>query len=217
MEKKIMFDMDGTLIDSLWGWKIGHKKFIEDNNLIEDEKFLEKIKDKTLYERGQIVIEHFKIEKSVEEMYISNLENMKNFYDKEFQLKENIRQSLDYLKEKGYKMSLNTATREEVCMGLLERLDLLKYFEYIQTPKNCGFPKNDEKFYEIAVEKHNTNAENIYFFDDSATPLRTAKKLGINTVLVYDEISNGKHYNKSSEFDYKIKTISVENLKKIGF
>lgn len=216
-EKKIMFDMDGTLINSLWGWKIGHKKFIEDNDLKEDEIFLSKIEGKTLYERGKIVIEYFKIDMNEKEMYEYNLKNMKKFYDEDFELKENIRDSLEYLKEKGYKISLNTATSEDVCRGLLERLDLLKYFDYIQTPKNCGYPKNDERFYQIAVEKHNIDSKNIYFFDDSATPLRTAQKLGIKTVLVYDEISNGIHFKNNNEFDFKIKTISVENLKKIGF
>lgn len=216
-EKKIMFDMDGTLINSLWGWMKGHEKFLEDNNLEVDSSFLKKIEGKTLYERGRIIIEHFNIDMEVKDMYENNLKNMKIFYDTEFVLKENIRESLDYLKEKGVKMSLNTATSEEVCIGLLERLDLLKYFEYVQTPKNCGYAKDNEKFYEIAIEKHGIEAKNIYFFDDSATPLRTAKKVGLKTVLVYDEISNGKHYKNSGEFDFKMDTISIENLQKIGF
>lgn len=216
-EKKIMFDMDGTLIDSLWGWMMGHKKFLEENKLEVDSNFLNNIEGKALYERGKIIIEHFNLDMEVKDMYQYNLMNMKTFYDGKFELKENIRQSLDYLKERGYNMSLNTATSEDVCMGLLERLDLLKYFEYVQTPKNCGYPKDNVKFYEIAVEKHNTDAKNIYFFDDSATPLRTSKLIGINTVLVFDEISNGKHFNSNNEFDFKIDTISIENLKKIGF
>lgn len=214
--KKIMFDMDGTLIDSLWGWKIGHKPFMEENNLKEDKEFLEKIDGKTLYERGKIMIDHFGLDMEVQDMYKNNLENMKKFYDNNFELKENIRQSLDYLKNKGYSMSLNTATDEAVCKGLLERLDLLKYFDYIQTPKNCGYPKNNEKFYEIAVEKHGVDADNILFFDDSAIPLRTAQDVGIKTVLVYDEISNGKNFEKNEEFDFKMNMISIDNLEKIG-
>ena len=43
-----------------------------------------------------------------------------------------------------------------------------------------------------------------------------AKKMEIKTVLVYEPLTNGEYFDTTTDFDYKMDTISVENLKKIG-
>ena len=66
------------------------------------------------------------------------------------------------------------------------------------------------------MKKHNEDVDDIIFFDDTEAPLKTARKRGIKTVLVYEPLTNGEYFETTTDFDYKMDTISVENLKRIG-
>ena len=214
--KALMFDMDGTILDSLRGWFYSYKELIKELNLEESPELVTKLKGNRLYDRGRILIEEYNLDYTADEMYKKLLEYIAIGYRKEYLPKENVEEALKYLKGKGYKISLNTASGYERVKDCFERIDFFKYFDFIQTVNQCGFKKEDVKYFEYAIEKHGENAEDIFFFDDIGEPLRTGQKAGVKTVLVYDEFSNGYIFDEVDEFDHKIETISVENMKKLG-
>ena len=214
--KAIMFDMDGTLIDSIGGWFGSYKNFLKERNLKETEELREMFKGKKLFVRGIVIKEYFNLDMNANEIYAYNLKYVKDGYDTMFEAKENVIDALNYLKYRGYKISLNTATNIGLCKNCLVRTGLMPYFDYIQTSDGCGFLKDDVRYYEWAVKNHNEKIDDIIFFDDTLPPLETAKKVGLNTVLVYDKHTNGDCFYNIDSFDHKMETISVENLKKIG-
>ncbi len=211
-----MFDMDGTLIDSIHGWVVSYKKFLKQENLQETLELFKMLDGKKLIKKCEIIKEYFNLPLSQMEIYKRCLVFVKEGYDNDFKAKDGVIESLEYLKDKGYKISLNTATKMEVCKGALERLNLLKYFDYIQTCKECGFLKEDERFYEISIKRHGENASDILFFDDNILPLETAKKLGIKTCLVFDEITCKNYFDSFELSDFKLNKISIDSLKSIG-
>lgn len=211
-----MFDMDGTLIDSIGGWFGSYRNFLKERNLEETDEFKALLKGKKLFARGVVIKEYFNLDMSANEIYARNLTFVKDGYDNIFEPKENVIEALEYLKNKGYKISLNTATNIGLCKNCLIKADIYKYFDYIQTSDDCGYLKDDIRYYEWAVKKHNEDPSDIIFFDDTFDPLETAQKFGLKTVLVYDVHTSGEDFEKRNDFDYKVKTISVETLKNIG-
>lgn len=214
--KAIMFDMDGTLLDSIEGWINSYKKFLLEENLTENLELKQLLDKKRLLKKCQIIKEYFKLDMTQMEIYNRCLVYVKNDYDTKVKPKKDVIQALEYLKNKGYKISLNTATKMPLCENCLKKWDMIKYFDYIQTCKECNFLKDDERFYEIAIERHHEKPEDIIFFDDNFDPLETAKKLKIKTVLVYDKDTSSDDFENRNDFDFKVKNISVETLKKIG-
>ena len=67
---------------------------------------------------------------------------------------------------------------------------------------------------DLGNEKYNLIVEGT--LRTTEAPLKTARKRGIKTVLVYDPLTNGGYFDTTTDFDYKMDTVSVENLKKIG-
>lgn len=214
--KAIMFDMDGTLLDSIEGWINSYKKFLLEENLTENLELQQLLDKKRLLKKCQIIKEYFKLDMTQMEIYNRCLVYVKNDYDTKVKPKKDVIQALEYLKNKGYKISLNTATKMPLCENCLKKWDMIKYFDYIQTCKECNFLKDDKRFYEIAIERHHEKPEDIIFFDDNFDPLETAKKLKIKTVLVYDKDTSSDDFENRNDFDFKVKNISVETLKKIG-
>lgn len=214
--KAIMFDMDGTLLDSIEGWINSYKKFLEEENLTENLELKQLLDKKRLLKKCQIIKEYFKLDMTQMDIYKRCLVYVKKDYDTKVKPKKDVIEALEYLKNKGYKISLNTATKMPLCQDCLKKWDMIKYFDYIQTCKECNFLKDDEKFYEIAIERHHEKPEDIIFFDDNFEPLETAKKLNIKTVLVYDKDTSAEEFENRNDFDFKVKNISIETLQKIG-
>jgi len=208
--------MEETLIASIGGWFGSYKKFLDVIGLVETDELGDRFSDKKLFARGIEIKNYFNLDISANEIYAKNLQVVKEGYDNIFDVKENVIEALEYLKSKGYKISLNTATNLGLCLNCLKRLDIFKYFDYIQTCDDCGFLKTDVRYYDWAIKKHGEDAKDILFFDDTFEPLETAKKVGVNTVLVYDKITSAKYFDNRDDFDYKVKTISVETLKSMG-
>lgn len=211
-----MFDMDGTILDSIGGWFVSYKKFLKSKNLIETKELTEMLKNKRLLERCKIIKEYFKLDMEQMDIYKSCLVFIKYDYDNTFKPKDFVIESLEYLKNKDYKISLNTATKQPLWENCFKKFDLFKYFSYIQTCKECTFLKNDERFYKVSIERHGVDPKDILFFDDTKEPLETARKLKIKTCLVFDKDTSKDYFDDFKNSDFKIKNISVENLKKLG-
>ena len=77
----------------------------------------------------------------------------------------------------------------------------------------AGVACNMDRIMEIA-KKYNLIVEGT--LRTTEAPLKTARKRGIKTVLVYEPLTNGEYFETTTDFDYKMDTISVENLKRIG-
>lgn len=189
--KGVIFDVDGTLLDSMGIWDdIGGKYLrrlgIEPELELKDILFTMSIEEGAAY-----VDEHYHLGKGPEEVAKGVADIIRDFYYEEVQLKPGVRDALELLKEHKIPMTVATSSEKDAIEHAFLRLGISCYFERIFTCTEENTSKNTSpKIYLKAVEYMGTDPEETWVFEDVLHAVKTAKKAGFHTVAVYDSASD---------------------------
>jgi len=184
--KALLFDFDGTLVDSMPCWTEKVLNILRITNTPYPENIIELITP--LGDRG--TAEYFKNELGVPLSYSEMFELMDSFalpkYRDEIPLKESV---AEFLKEMSAKYSLNvlTASPHKMLDPCLKRLGIYDVFDNVWSCDDFETTKSDVMIYKRVAEKLQCDVNEIAFFDDNIVAVETAKTAGLVTVGVYDK------------------------------
>ncbi|MBE7020086.1 MAG: HAD family phosphatase [Ruminococcaceae bacterium] len=214
--KGAIFDMDGTLIDSLMIWSIVWDKFgrlfCKDGRFapsLEDDK---EIRTMTLRDSMNFIHRQYNLGESGDDLLEKLNKILVDFYSQEVKLKDGVAEFLEYCYNKGMKMCIASATDTKFIKIAVKHCNIEKYFENILSCAEIGKGKDHPDIYIKAQECLGTEREETCVFEDSHIALHTADKLGMKTVGIYDK------YNYGQEEMEKIATVYIpegETLKKL--
>lgn len=194
--KGAIFDMDGTLIDSLILWEVIWKKFgnlfCEDENFIPSSEDDKAVRTMTLVDAMDYIHARYNIGKSGNELLETANEIISDFYSKDVMLKDGVAEILEYLNANGVKMCIASATEKELVKVAVKHCNIEKYFVNIFSCADIGKGKDEPDIYLKAMESLGTSAEETCIFEDSHIAICTADKLGIMTVGIYDKNNYGQ-------------------------
>ena len=189
--KGAIFDFDGTLGDSLgyWEWQYeeisriycGGKKLILTP---EDDK---KFRTSLITDSMKLLHEKYKIANSSEELIKYVNDSIKRFYLTEVKPKAGVVDYLDYLKCKGVKMCIASATAEAELAVAVDCCGFSGYFDKLFSCSQLGFGKEKPDIFLMALDFLGTDISETYVFEDSLLALETSKKAGFKTVGIYDK------------------------------
>ena len=187
--KYIIFDMDGTLIDSMSAWDDVGEKVLSENNKIPEKNLIDTLNKMTFDESAKYLIENYNLEISLEEIKKRFYEIVKYKYENTIYLKEGVEEFLEKCKKNNIKMAILTASNREISEIVLKRLDILKYFEFIMTTEEENLTKKDEGIYIKALKKLNSSIKETAIFEDMLYSLEISNSIGIMTIGVFDKSS----------------------------
>ncbi len=181
-----IFDLDGTILDSMFIWnEIGYK-FLENKKIQAppgaDKEFIKM----SLKQAAEYYIEHFDNTATIKDIIGDINKLVEGFYFNEVIVKPGIIEFLEHLKNRGVKMCVATATDRYLVEKALERNGILHYFSEIYTCNSVGAGKDTPVIYETALAHLGTDKATTFVFEDALYAIKTAHKAGFNVVGISD-------------------------------
>lgn len=206
MIRGTVFDLDGTLFDSMYVWESVDRTFLLSEGRTPEDNLSEKLKAMSLYQAACYLKKEYALAKSTDEIIRAISRRVENAYKNEISLKSGIKNFLENLNKKGIKMCVATASERDLALAALKRCEIADYFSEIFTCSAVGSGKDEPFIFRMAQEHLKTEKGETAVFEDSVHALKTAKADGFITVGVYDD------YEKNQEEIRKYSDFYLENF-----
>lgn len=200
----VIFDMDGTLIDSMLIWKSIDVEFLGQRNIPMPEDLQKNIEGMSFVETAQWFKRTFQLPESLEE--IQDIWNAMAFkrYAHGMKMKDGAGEFIRKLYEKGILMGIATSNSRPLVEACLKDLGILEYFGAIVTGCEITNGKPQPDIYLKAAEKLNVSPENCLVFEDIPMGIMAGKNAGMRTCAVWDLYSEPMAEEKRKLADYWI-------------
>lgn len=186
-----IFDMDGTLLDSMGMWTTLDSQFLRSHGIEPPEDLTDTVIKMTLDEACAYYAENFPLRMTAEEIRAEVLDFVGHQYRETLLLKAGAADFLCRLKEQGIPFCVVTATGKELAEAALSRCGILPMFKFLITPDD-GLPgKQQPDVYLEAARRLGASPRETAVFEDALHAAETAKRAGFYTVGFYDNASRG--------------------------
>ena len=182
-----IFDMDGTLLDSMPIWKDLGSGMLRDMGIEPAPELEEKMKVLSLRDGVAYCKEFYHLPQPLEELIHSIQGKVERFYCGEVRAKPGVEKFLSLLKMEGVWMYVATATDRPLAEAALRHAGIDHYFRGMITVAEAGKGKSESaEIYERAMRRLQSNKKDTVVFEDALHAVRTAKAAGFRVAAVYD-------------------------------
>ena len=195
MDKRFaIFDMDGTLVDSMVYWEHLATEFLESKGVRTiSPDILEQIKPMTMTESAALFIQEYDLPGTPESVAAEMNTMMDEHYRKDIPLKPGVHAYLEALHNKGVVMCVASATAEDLMDACLTRLGVAQYFSFLLSCETVSAGKDRPDVYWESAKRLGAEPVEIAVYEDALYAAETAKSAGFYTVAVRDD-SNQFHW-----------------------
>ena len=190
--KFAIFDMDGTLVDSMGYWNRLADEYLDRHGIPPMSPELKEESDAlTMIGTAQLFIREFGLSDTVEEICEDVNGMMEEHYRTDVPLKPGAAACLERMKAAGFKMAVASSTAPALLDVCLQRLGVRDYFEFLLSCEEVGAGKNRPDVYLEAARRLGGAPEDTVVFEDILVAARTARQAGFPLGVIYDVNSDG--------------------------
>ena len=182
----VIFDMDGTLLDSIPMWDHVATKYFRTRGIELPEETQQYIRHISLLEGAQYIKEQFNLPDAPETLVEGTLALVRQQYLYEVPAKPGVAELLQTLHAQGIKISVATASDKELAQRAFERLGLAPYIDFVISCDEVGVGKKFPDIYETALARLGTSKARTLVVEDALYALQTAKTAGFLTAGVWE-------------------------------
>ena len=199
-----IFDMDGTIVDSMWVWGQVDIDYLSKHGHEVPKDMGKEIEGLSMREVACYFKKRFNIIDDIDTI-INDWNEMALFkYKNSIKLKPNIREFLIYLKDKGIKTGLFTSNSLVLAKAALEANGILEYFDAITAGCSNIKGKPEPDGYIITANRLKVKCENCLVFEDLIKGIMAGKNANMKTCAVRDDYSMYQDEEKRKLADYYI-------------
>ncbi|MBS5984181.1 MAG: HAD family phosphatase [Clostridium butyricum] len=187
--KGAIFDLDGTLVDSMWVWNKIDIDYLESKGHALPENLNAEICHLSFTQTANYFKERFSLSDSIDTI-LKDWNNMAyNHYSENVKLKDGVKEFLDKLKENNIKIALATSNSVPLLEACLKNNGIYDYFDSITTTDEVSNGKNCPDVYLLAAKKLNVTPRNCIVFEDILPAIKGAKAADMTVIAVSDKHS----------------------------
>ena len=200
----IIFDVDGTIADSMWMWKQIDIEYLGRFGIELPPDLQKNIEGMSFRETAHYFKEHFSISDSVEKMMSDWNAMAANKYRYEIPLKEGVLTFFDECRRRGIYLGIVTSNSAELLGYLLKAHNLENYFDVIITGSDGLKGKPAPDMYLEAAKRLAVSPKKCLVFEDIIPGILAGKSAGMKVCAIDDLYSRDVILEKKKEADYFI-------------
>ncbi len=192
-----IFDIDGTVLDTMGVWKDITLNFLLKKGIVPTLEEMDNYRDMSMEETMLYTKEQFNLPESVEELKDGFEKLSREKYMYEVPAKPYVKEYMEKLKSEGVKIGVATSGYPELWQHALKRLGMLHMIDGFALTSETGVNKSHPDVYLLAAERIGVKPSECMVFEDILSGIIGAKKGGMMATAIYDEL------NKSQTEEFK--------------
>ena len=190
MIKGVIFDIDGTLLDSMPLWNNLGERYLQKLGFTEEETegLSQRISTMPFAEGIHYIKKEYSLDIAEERIREQLQEMIAGAYCDEIVLKAGVKEYLQFLKERGIPCILATAGDTSLATVALKRLKVWEEFQGLLLCEEFNTSKREEKIYQLAMERLSlSKPEEVLVCEDVLHAIKSAKQAGFQVCGILDE------------------------------
>lgn len=200
----VLFDLDGSLVDSMWIWRDIDIEYLGKFGIPLPEKLQSDIEGMSFTETAIYFKERFQIPDSVEQMKEDWNRMAWDKYTHHVPLKKGAREFVEYCHENGIKLGIATSNSRELVENVIRVHGLMDYFDSIVTGCEVDKGKPAPDVYLEAAKRCGADPVKCLVFEDIVPGIMAGKSAGMKVCAVEDAYSRHQDVEKKRLSDYFI-------------
>lgn len=201
----IIFDIDGTLVDSMHVWTDIDDIFLEKYHLEKPENFHEGMEGKSFSETAQYFLDLFpSLPHTKKELEDEWHEMAFEIYTKELELKKGAYEFIVTMHKEGKKLGIATSNSRDLAEGLLKNTIIWDYLDSVWTSDEAKVGKPAPDVYLNVAKSLGVKPERCLVFEDIPNGILAGKNAGMKVCAVEDEFSKAQEQRKRELSDFYI-------------
>jgi HAD superfamily hydrolase (TIGR01509 family) len=188
-KKHCIFDLDGTLLDSMTTWPPAMIKIMDDAGLEYPDDVVNIMTPIGFNGCADYFISLGHPEKDPERLTDIMYDYLVDDYSNRVMIKPYVREMLEKLRDDGIKIYALTASPHRTVDPCLAHNGIAHFFEEVMSTDDLMMKKSDPEIYKEVARRLGVRPDEIEFYDDNNVALRTAKSVGFRVIGVYDSVT----------------------------
>lgn len=205
-KEAVIFDIDGTLIDSMGVWTEVDRIYLDRHHKEMPENLQRDLAGLSILQTADYFREVIGIDDPPETMLAEWNELAFEQYRYQIQMKPGAARWLALIAEKGLPMAVCTSNTRALAMTALQTHDVEKYLKVILTGEDVVKGKPDPYIYLTAAERMGVNPANCLVFEDIPEGIQAGLSAGMKVCAVQDDFSDYQDAEKKKLADYYIQS-----------
>ena len=202
MIEAVIFDLDGSMVDSMWMWRAIDIEYLGKFGITLPENLQACIEGMSFSETAVYFKERFDLPDDLDTIKADWNRMAWDKYTYEVPVKDGVTELLQYCMDHGIKVGIATSNSRELVENVVKARHLEQYFDCIMTGCDVAKGKPAPDIYLAVAKELNVSPENCLVFEDIIPGIQAGKAAGMRVCAVYDKYSEHQDAEKRTLADY---------------